>query len=69
MWIYFKDDESSIRQLSHVIKIVAEGGVYYSPGAWDKEKLGWHPMILTSRQLEALSVSAAYPNLSTYELA
>jgi DNA-binding NarL/FixJ family response regulator len=65
----FKDDENSIRQLSHVIKSVAEGGIFFSPGAWDKVKPGRSTMILTSRQLEALSVSAAYPDLSTFVLA
>ncbi len=65
----FKDDENSIRQLFHMIKSVAEGGVYFSPGAWGKMKPGRSSLILTSRQLEALSVSAAYPDLSTHELA
>jgi DNA-binding NarL/FixJ family response regulator len=65
----FKDDENSIRQLFHVIKSVAEGGVYFSPAAWEKVKPGQSSSILTSRQLEALSVSAAYPDLSTYLLA
>jgi len=64
-----KDDESSIRQLFHVIKSVAEGGGYFSPGAWEKVKPGQSSLVLTSRQLEALSVSAAYPDLSTYALA
>jgi DNA-binding NarL/FixJ family response regulator len=65
----FKDDEKSIRQLFHVIKGVAEGGVYFSPGAWEKVKVGRSSAILTSRQLEALSVSAAYPDLSSHLLA
>ncbi len=65
----FKDDENSIRQLSHVIKSVAEGGIFFSPGAWEKVKPGRSAMILTSRQLEALSLSAAYPDLSTSVLA
>jgi two-component system capsular synthesis response regulator RcsB len=65
----FKDDENSIRQLTHVIKSVAEGGIFFSPGAWEKVKPGRSLLILTSRQLEALSVSAAYPDLSTYVLA
>jgi len=65
----FKDDECSIRQLCHVIKSVAEGGVYFSPGAWEKVRPGHSSLNLTSRQLEALSVSAAYPDLSTYVVA
>ncbi len=65
----FKEDESSIRQLFHVVKKVAEGGDYFSPGAVEKMKAGQSSLILTSRQLEALSVSAAYPDLSTYVLA
>jgi DNA-binding NarL/FixJ family response regulator len=65
----FKDDENAVRQLSHVIRSVAEGGVYFSSGAWEKVKMGQSSLILTSRQLEALSVSAAYPDLSTFVLA
>ena len=65
----FKDDENSIHQLPHVIKSISEGGVYFSPGAWEKVKPGHSSLILTSRQLEALSLSAAYPDLSTYTLA
>lgn len=65
----FKDDERSIHQLSHIIQSVANGGIYFSPGAWEKVKPGHSALILTNRQLEALSVSAAYPDLSTYVLA
>jgi two-component system capsular synthesis response regulator RcsB len=65
----FKDDDSSIRQLSNIIKSVAEGGIYFSPGAREKVKPKHSALKLTSRQLEALSVSAAYPDLSTYVLA
>ena len=65
----FKEDEKSIHQLSRLIRSVAEGGFYFSPGAWEKLRPGQSSLILTSRQLEALSVSAAYPDLSTYALA
>lgn len=65
----FKEDDKSIHQLCHVVKSVAEGGVYFSPGAWEKVKQGKSALILTSRQLEALSISAAYPDLSTFVLA
>lgn len=65
----FKDDENSIRQLPHVIKSVSEGGIFFSPGAWEKVRPGRSAMILTGRQLEVLSVSAAYPDLSTSVLA
>lgn len=62
----FKEDEGSILQLFHVIKIIAQGGAFFSPGAWEKVRPGQSALILTSRQLEVLSVSAAYPDLSTY---
>jgi DNA-binding NarL/FixJ family response regulator len=65
----FKDDENAVRQLCHVVRSVAEGGVYFSSGAWEKVKMGQSSSVLTSRQLEALSVSAAYPDLSTFVLA
>ncbi len=65
----FKDDENSIRQLPHVIKSVFEGGIYFSPGAWEKVKPGHSEMLLTGRQLEVLSLSAAYPDLPTAVLA
>lgn len=65
----FKDDDGSIHRLSHVIKSVAEGGAYFSPGAWEKVKPGQSSSILTSRQMEALSLIAAYPDQSTYLLA
>jgi DNA-binding NarL/FixJ family response regulator len=58
-----------VRQLCHVIKSVADGGVYFSSGAWEKVKMGQSAPILTGRQMEALSMSAAYPDLSTYVLA
>jgi DNA-binding NarL/FixJ family response regulator len=65
----FKDDENSIQQLFQVIKKVAGGEPYFSPGAWEKVNTGRTSRLLTSRQLEALAVSAAYPDLSTHELA
>ncbi len=65
----FKDDENSIRQLCQVITNIANGGVYFSPGAWEKVKPGHTSLILTSRQMEALSVSATYPDLTTFTLA
>ncbi len=65
----YKDDENSIRQLPHVIKSVSEGGIFFSPEAWEKVKPGRSALILTGRQLEVLSVSAAYPDLPTAVLA
>jgi DNA-binding NarL/FixJ family response regulator len=55
--------------LFQVIKKVAGGEPYFSPGAWEKVNTGRSARLLTSRQLEALAVSAAYPDLSTHELA
>ncbi len=63
-----KDDQNSIKNLARIVKIVAGGGIYlssdldiYSP--LQDEKL------LTPRQIEALSLCVAYPDMSTSILA
>jgi DNA-binding NarL/FixJ family response regulator len=65
----FKDDEKSIHQLFDVICRVSGGEHYFSPGAWEKMKPRGSSNLLTGRQLEVLSISAAYPDLSTFALA
>jgi DNA-binding NarL/FixJ family response regulator len=65
----FKDDHVSIQLLSNVVKSVAEGGVYMSQGAYPGATVVQPEQILTPRQLEALSLCMAYPNLTTNVLA
>lgn len=68
-----KDDQSTIRELAAVIRSVAGGGIHMSQYAYqqllkrDSGELGL--MTLTSRQIEALSLYAAYPDASTAEIA
>jgi DNA-binding NarL/FixJ family response regulator len=68
----FKGDQTSIRQLTKIVSIVANGGVYFSQDAKMKiRKKTPHrkDLTLTARQLEVLSLCAAYPDSSTEELA
>lgn len=65
----FKDDHVSIQMLANVVKTVAEGGVYMSQGAYPSASVPQPEQILTPRQLEALSLCMAYPNLTTNALA
>lgn len=64
-----KDDQASIEQLGKVVLTVAGGGLHFSPGTI-REATGspGHPS-LTARQLEALSLCAAYPDGATTVLA
>ncbi len=65
----FKDDQSSIQQLDKIVRIVANGGIYFSQGAC-RDQLGENPdSILTPRQLEALSLCASHPDGDTVLLA
>src|SRR5664280_1334746 len=54
-----KDDQSSIQQLDKIVRLVANGGIYFSEGATWKSKGGNPDAILTPRQLEALSLCAS----------
>jgi two-component system response regulator NreC len=65
----FKDDQASIQQLEKIVRTVANGGIYFSQGAY-REACG-EPVdsILTQRQLEALSLCASRPNGETIALA
>ncbi len=68
----FKDDQESIQQLAKIVVIVANGGIYFSQGAYRKLREKMSPPttpLLTVRQHEALSLCAAYPDCSTAELA
>jgi two-component system, NarL family, nitrate/nitrite response regulator NarL len=67
-----KDDVSTFRDLISVIRSVSSQGIYLSPAAYQalnnrSASEGEKP--LSVRQLEALSLCAAYPDASTAELA
>ena len=67
-----KDDQSAIRDLGNVVLSVAGGGIYFSQKAHQlyAQYLSKNSReILSARQLEALSLSAAYPNCTTANLA
>ncbi len=66
-----KDDQTSARDLGNVILSVAGGGIYFSQKAHQLyvRRLSTEMELLSGRQLEALSLSAAYPDSSTAELA
>jgi DNA-binding NarL/FixJ family response regulator len=67
-----KDDQKTIQDLGNVVLSVASGGIYFSQKAhqlYTKYPAGQINEILTNRQLEALSLCAAYPNSTTAELA
>jgi two-component system, NarL family, nitrate/nitrite response regulator NarL len=63
-----KNDSQVIQELGKTILSVANGDVCFSEKAW-KTYIGKKDEPFTSRQLEALSLSAAYPNSKTAELA
>jgi len=67
-----KDDQATIRELPSVIRTVAGGSIYMSQYAYQelkKSRTGALLQPLSPRQLEALSMCAAFPDASTQELA
>ncbi|HEY4691564.1 MAG TPA: response regulator transcription factor [Anaerolineae bacterium] len=67
-----KDDSAAIRQLGSILQSVAGGGIYLSAQA--HQQLSRHRWktdkpLLTRRQVEALSLCAAYPDESLADLA
>ncbi len=67
-----KDDQRTIQDLGNVILSVAGGGIYLSEKAhkiYMKNRDATREEPLTGRQMEALSLCAAYPNSTTNELA
>jgi len=66
-----KDDQATARDLASVVLSVAGGGIYFSQKAHEiySTHLSRENMLLTTRQLEALSLCGAYPNSTTAELA
>jgi DNA-binding NarL/FixJ family response regulator len=68
----YKDDYASIRQLARIIFMISNGGMYFSDGAYQQMRQGRGGVAgptLSPRQIEALSLCAAYPDDSTSELA
>ena len=66
----FKEDSASIRNLPVVIRKVFRGELYFSEKAKAKlEDASVNPLGITNRQLEILSLCAAYPDLSSDQLA
>jgi len=65
-----KDDHAIIQELGNIVMSIAKGGIHLSQQAYQKlyKKLSKEPM-LTARQLEVLSLCAAYPDETTAELA
>jgi DNA-binding NarL/FixJ family response regulator len=65
-----KDDHATLRNLGAVVLTVAAGGVFYSAQAHDAvwQQPGDEPA-LTERQLEVLSLFAAYPDFSSADAA
>jgi two-component system nitrate/nitrite response regulator NarL len=67
-----KDDQSAFRELGNVVLSIAHGGVFFSKKAHNlylqADNLENGEM-LTPRQMEVISLCAAYPDASTAELA
>lgn len=66
-----KDDQSTLRKLDRVVLSVANGGMYFSKEAHKvlmHEPLTNQP-ILTTRQVEVLSLFAAYPHMTSADAA
>ena len=67
-----KDDLSAFRELGNVVLSVAHGGIYFSKKAHSlylKSESPQNGEGLTPRQLEVISLCAAYPDASTADLA
>ena len=67
-----KDDTEAFRELGNVVLSVAHGGIYFSKkvhNLYVQAGQTGNGMTLTPRQLELLSLCAAYPDFSTADLA
>jgi two-component system nitrate/nitrite response regulator NarL len=64
-----KDDQASIQDLGNIVLSVAKGGIYFSQKGFFKHSSSKNEELLTARQLQALSLCAAYPECLTEELA
>jgi DNA-binding NarL/FixJ family response regulator len=67
-----KDDQATVMDLGNVIISVANGGIHFSQKAYQlyaKSQSSDGGELLTARQLEVLSLCAAYPDDKTSQLA
>ena len=67
-----KDDQTSIKELPSIIRLLVGGGIHLSQSAYQlvmKPQGSDLDQPLNTRQLEALSLCAAYPDASTADLA
>lgn len=67
-----KDDQTSIKELPSIIRMMVGGGIHLSPSAYQLVMNSQGSSLeqpLNARQLEALSLCAAYPDATTAELA
>ena len=65
----FKEDTASIQQLAQIVTMIARGGVFFSQDAYRGLHECTSKPVLTPRQLEVLTLCAAYPDSPTCELA
>ena len=68
----FKNDNEAIQRLAHIIVALKSGGVYFSQGVYTKLrslKTRSTASLLSSRQLEALSLCVAFPDNTSDDLA
>ncbi len=67
-----KDDQAAFKELGNIVLSIARGGVFFSKKAHNlymqAENLG-NGELLTPRQMEVISLCAAYPDASTADLA
>jgi DNA-binding NarL/FixJ family response regulator len=67
-----KDDRATIKDLGNIVQSIAKGGIYFSQKAYQlmlTQKTVPSGERLSPRQLEALSLCAAYPDATTAQLA
>ena len=67
-----KDDQSAFRELGNVVLSIAHGGIYFSKKAHSlylQADAVYGSALLTPRQMEVISLCAAYPDASTSDLA
>jgi DNA-binding NarL/FixJ family response regulator len=65
----FKDDQNSIQEVDKIVEKIANGGIYFSQGAYWAAGENPVDLLLTERQLDALSLSASRPDGDTISLA
>jgi len=67
-----KEDLAAFRELGNVVLSVAHGGIYFSKKAHSlylQSEISGGSDVLTPRQMEVISLCAAYPDASTADLA